>query len=348
MLNEKQIEEIKEHLVKAQNPVFFFDNDVDGLCSFLLLRKFLDRGYGIAIKSYPELDASYIRKIDELNADYVFVLDKPVVSEEFVKEVKEKNLPFVWIDHHDINFKEDINKDVISYYNPVKDKKPNYPTTYLCWQITKNKQDLWIALCGCIADSYLPDFSEEVEKKYPDLWRNVKTAFEGVYGTGLGKITQIMSFGLKDRTTNVVKMMKFLLQANPYEVLEEGYKNTALKRYNEINEKYQKLLKKAEGFVSEEKLVYFQYGGELSISGDIANELIYRYPEKIIVVVYLKGAKANLSLRGKGVRKLMLQALKGIESATGEGHDEATGAKMDIEDLPKFKSSIKALLKNKL
>jgi single-stranded DNA-specific DHH superfamily exonuclease len=39
MLNDKQIDEIREHLEKAQNPLFFFDNDDDGLCSFLLLQR---------------------------------------------------------------------------------------------------------------------------------------------------------------------------------------------------------------------------------------------------------------------------------------------------------------------
>ena len=29
---EKQIKEIRDHLDRAQNPVFFFDNDPDGLC----------------------------------------------------------------------------------------------------------------------------------------------------------------------------------------------------------------------------------------------------------------------------------------------------------------------------
>jgi len=44
MLTETQINEIKEHLEKAQNPLFFFDNDNDGLASFLLLRRYIDRG----------------------------------------------------------------------------------------------------------------------------------------------------------------------------------------------------------------------------------------------------------------------------------------------------------------
>ena len=30
MLTKKQVGEIKEHLDKAQNPLFFFDNDLDG------------------------------------------------------------------------------------------------------------------------------------------------------------------------------------------------------------------------------------------------------------------------------------------------------------------------------
>ena len=312
MLGEQEISEIKEHLQKAQKPIFFFDNDTDGLCSFLLLRKYIGRGYGIAIKSYPELDVSYARKIEELNADYVFVLDKPVISDGFRAAVREKNIPFVWIDHHDV---EPGNLEGISYYNPTKTGK-NQPVTYLCWEICKKKEDLWIALCGCIGDAYLPEFSEDIEKLYPELWRKVKSAFEGLYETELGKITRIMSFGLKDRTTNVLKMIRFLLQVTPVDVLEESNKNTALRRFEQVDEKYKKLLNKAESFVSKKKLIYFQYGGELSLSGDIANELIYKYPDKIIIVVYLKGAKANLSLRGKGVRKLTLEALKGIDNAT--------------------------------
>ena len=54
-LTKKQISEIREHLESAQNPFFLFDNDQDGLCSFLLLQKFLRRGKGFPVKNarYP-------------------------------------------------------------------------------------------------------------------------------------------------------------------------------------------------------------------------------------------------------------------------------------------------------
>ena len=118
MLSKKKLSEIKSHLEKAQNPIFFFDNDQDGLCSFLLLQRAFGRGKGVAIKSFPDLNESYFRKVEELNADYIFVLDKPVISDSFLERVKEKNIPFVWIDHHDVEVQK---LDFINYYNPFFD-----------------------------------------------------------------------------------------------------------------------------------------------------------------------------------------------------------------------------------
>ena len=76
MLSKSQLNEIKDHLEKAQNPLFLFDNDCDGLMAFIILRRFIGRGRGVAIKSFPELDDSYVKRIDEFGSDYVFILDK--------------------------------------------------------------------------------------------------------------------------------------------------------------------------------------------------------------------------------------------------------------------------------
>ena len=68
MLTQTQINEIREHLDKAQNPLFFFDNDNDGLISFLLLRRFIDTGKGIAVKGAHSLGKSYYKRVKELKA----------------------------------------------------------------------------------------------------------------------------------------------------------------------------------------------------------------------------------------------------------------------------------------
>ena len=248
MLTPKQIKEIREHLDRAGNPIFFFDNDPDGLCSFLLLQRYVEKGKGVPIKSFPEMDVSYYRKVEELNADYIFILDKPMVSKGFLEEARQRNIPVVWIDHHEVQAEI---PEYVHYYNPhLKNKSENVinpPVTYLCYQIIsdeRKRNDIWIAIVGCVADKYIPDFYEEFEEKFPDLSISTQDAFDIYYGSRIGKIARIFSFALKDRTTNVITMIKFLMIAKtPYEILEENSKNFVMhSRFKQIDKKYQKLL----------------------------------------------------------------------------------------------------------
>jgi len=348
MLNEEEIQEIKNHLNKAQNPLFFFDNDADGLCSFLILARAIGKGKGVAIKSFPELNQSYARKLYELNPDYVFILDKPIISKEFLEEADKLNLPIVWIDHHDVEVGDLKKFSKLYYYNPSKqDKKSSEPVTYWSYKISGKKEDLWLAVAGCIGDNFWPDLVDDFEREYRELWKEkANSAFQALYETEIGKITQIMNFALKDRTSNVVRMLKFLLKIkSPLEILEDVPSNHMLFRFNQVNKKYQKLIEKAKKFVGRGKLIFFQYGGDLSLSADVANELSYRFPGKIVVVAYLKGAKANISLRGENIRKITLKAIEGLEDATGGGHAGATGAKINVEDLIKFREKIEKMVR---
>ena len=337
MLTNEQIKEIREHLERAQNPLFFFDNDPDGLCSFLLLQRYIERGKGVPIKSFPDLTADYFRKVNELKSDYIFILDKPVVSKEFWEKVKEVNLPVVWIDHHEQQGKI---PDFVNYYNPLYNKdKTNEPVSVLCYQVS-NKKDTWIALIGAIADKFLPDFASEFKKKYPDLYYDSKNPFDVFYKSDIGRIARLMDSGLKDKTSNVVIMLKFLMKAkNPYDVLNESNKNYLMhQRFNHIEKRYQRLLKEAlEQNDSRDKILFFQYGGDLSISAELSNELSYRFPDKYVVVMYLKGIKVNISIRGKNVKDKLERTIKEIEGAGGGGHEDAVGAQIRREDLELFR-----------
>lgn len=342
MLTKKQVEEIKSHLEKAQNPLFLFDNDADGLCSFLLLQRYIQRGKGFPIKSFPELTKDYIRKINELGADYVFVLDKPVIEKEFWEKIHENNIPLVWIDHHGV--KDEI-PSFVNCYDPVLNNPPSSePVTALCYQITGKKEDLWIAVAGCIADHYLPDFYKDFKKVYPDLAINAIKPFDVLYNSEFGRVVKLMSNGLKDKTSNVILMLKYLMKAKtPYEILDENGKNYLMhKRFKQVDRKYKNLLTRAKktGLDSGKgKVLFFKYSSELSISGELANELSYFFPEKIIVVAHVKGAKVNLSCRGKNVREKFLKIIEGIESANGGGHLDAVGGQIDSRHLEEFKKS---------
>jgi single-stranded DNA-specific DHH superfamily exonuclease len=343
MLTEKQVEEIREHLDRAQNPVFFFDNDVDGLCSFLILQRSSEKGKGVAIKSFPDLSVENFRKVQELGSDYIFVLDKPLISKEFFEEANRHNVPIVWIDHHDI---KTFVPEEVNYYNSFLNKLGNSATTSLCYQVSRKKEDLWLATIGSISDRFMPEFYSEFKDKYPDLAIDAEDAFDVNYKSKVGKIVRILSFALKDRTTNVVSMIRFLMKVkSPYEVLEESKGNQTMhERFNEINSKYQKLIEKAERIENSEKLLFFKYSGDLSISSDVANELNFKFPDRIIVVAFISGMKVNISARGKNVRKIILESIKDLKNSTGGGHKDAVGAKVMVNDLEDFKKRVEEIV----
>jgi len=346
MLTKKQVAEIKEHLEKAQNPIFFFDNDQDGLCSFLLLQRWLGRGKGVPIKSFPGLNKDYFRKVRELNADYIFILDKPVVEKEFFEETERMNIPVVWIDHHLID--KSLIPNFIHYYNPLFNKKKNNePVTALCWQVTGKEDDLWIAVVGCISDRYIPKFYEKFKKKYPELTPRYKRIFDVFYKSQIGIIARILGAGLKDKTTNVINMLRFLMKVkSPYEILEENSANKSIhKRFRQIDSKYKKFLLRALALGKKtDKLLFFQYSGNLSISSEIANELNYLFPKKIIAVVYIKEGRANISMRGHNVREIFLRAIENLDGASGGGHEFAVGGRIKTSDLNKFRENLKKIL----
>ena len=188
MLTEKQIQEIREHLENAKNPIFLFDNDPDGLCSFLLLQRFIGRGRGIPIRGHSSITKSFFKKAEEFKADYIFVLDKAVFDDEFIKLAKEANIPIVAIDHHDIS-----RPNIDYYYNTFEVSGKIEPTSYLCYKSTENKKDMWLAVIGCIFDGYIPEFIEDFKKQYPGLVdSDYKDAFDIRFNTQLGKIIHII------------------------------------------------------------------------------------------------------------------------------------------------------------
>ena len=147
-------------------------------------------------------------------------------------------------------------------------------------------------------------------------------------------------------------MLKILIKVKSvHELLKEDSKNTSIyRRFRQIDKKYSSLLEKAKQIGKEiknknKKLLFFQYGGQFSLSGELANEIRYYFPEQVVVVAYIKGTKVNSSIRGKiDVRALVEKAMEGIEGTRG-GHKYACGASLSIDDLPKFRDNLIKLLK---
>ncbi len=342
MISKTELANIKERLEMSQNPLFFFDNDVDGLCSFLILRRAIGRGRGVAIKSFPELKELYIRKVDELNPDAVFILDKAEVDPKFIDAVEQKGVPIIWIDHHESKTPKDAIRKT-DYYNSIPTAEP---VTYIAQNVFNRQEDLWLAIIGCIGDVYLPDFAKKFSEQNPELLPTGINAFEALHSSEIGKIVRMLNFGLMDSITNVVTLIKYLFNAKgPHDIFEENkWTEKFHKRYSQLNEFYSKQIKKAEdGFDGGSRVLFFSYSGAMSMSSDISNTLYYNHRDKLIVVAFKRPDKVNVSIRGKNALDITKKLIKDISGATGGGHQEATGAMIPIDEFEKFKDGVKKL-----
>ncbi|MDD4563275.1 MAG: DHH family phosphoesterase [Candidatus Nanoarchaeia archaeon] len=334
MLSKDKINELRELLEKTQNPLFFFDNDSDGLCSFIILQRALNKGKGIPIKSYPDLSEKYVKKVQELNPDSIIILDKADVNHKFIESVSQQNIPIIWIDHHKSNtLDEYISKT--HYFNTYPEAEP---VTYIAQKIYNRSQDRFFAMIGCIFDVYIPDFAKEFEKQYPELFNSKLDAFDALHLTEIGKFSLMLNFGLMNTTTNVVKLIKYLERINsPYDLLEENYYTKEFhKRYNELNKELTKLINKAKIKNKDEKILFFSYEGQNSMSGLLANKLYFLNKDKLIIVAYKKPDKINLSIRGENALKFTKKMLEKIEGSSGGGHENATGAMIPITQYEKL------------
>jgi len=331
-LTKKQYEHIKEELDNCKNPLYFFDDDPDGLSAFLLLYRYKREGHGLVVKTHPTLDIRSVPRLEDYKPDKVFVLDVANLEQDFIDNCPEK---IIWIDHHGPHIREDVH-----YFNPrVENKDDNLPTTFLCYNAVK--QDLWIAMVGCIADYYLPNFLNEFKKKYPGIIKNEKTVPEIYFKSELGKLIKIFSFALKGQIKDVMKRVKILTRIkSPFEILnqETPQGKFLFKHYEKSIKDYDALLKDALKTDDKGKLFVFTYQDDkTSFTGDLSNEISYRFPDKLVIIGRKKDDEVRMSLRSTKMKipSILEKALAGLEGYGG-GHELACGANVKQKDFEEF------------
>ena len=342
-LSTNQIKQIREHLDNCKNPLFFFDDDQDGLCAFLQLYRYKKEGKGIIVKTTPKLGSVFADKAKEYGPDKVFILDLAVVEQDFIDEMK---APVIWIDHHG-----PFERHNVKYFNPrISNWEDNHPTSYMCHQVVQ--QDLWIAAIGCVADWFLPPFLKAFKKEFPDLIdRPYKAPGDIIYNTKLGHLIRIFSFVLKGKTADVMRNIKILSRIeSPYEILnqETAQGRFIYRYYEQVNKLYEPLIKDVLKVAAkaEDKLVLFTYKDDkTSFTSDLSNEAIYRFPDKIILIAREKNEEMKCSLRStKAVLPPLIEkALVGLEGFGG-GHEHACGLNVKSYHFEEFLRRFKEMV----
>ena len=342
-LSKEQVNQIRDNLDNCKNPLFFFDDDQDGLCSFLQLYRYKKEGKGIIVKTTPKLGTVFARKVEEYKPDKVFILDVAVVEQDFLDEMK---VPVIWIDHHN---PAEVNN--VKYFNPrASNFEDNQPTSYMCYQVVQ--QDLWIAALGCVADWFLPDFLKEFKKEFPDLIdKPYKSPGDVIFDSRLGHLIRIFSFVLKGKTDDVMKSIKVLTRIeSPYEILnqETSQGKFVYKRYEQANKMYEPLLKDVLKTVEKStgNLAVFIYKDDkTSFTSDLSNEAIHKYPDKIIIIAREKNDEMKCSLRSSKIilPGLIEKSLVGLDGYGG-GHEYACGLNIKIRDFEEFVRKFKEMI----
>ncbi len=343
MIPKKKLKEIREYLLKAENPLFFYDDDPDGLCSYMLFRKLINKGKGVIVKSVPILDERFVRKVKEYSPDIVFVLDMPDVTQEFIDNV---DVPIVWLDHH-----QPVKRKGVKYYNPrLKIPRDNKPTSYYAYKVVE--QNLWIATLGTVSDWHRPDFAKQFMEHYPDLLqKKLKKPEELLFDSRIGELALLTSFLLKGPMKDVISSINVFSQIEtPYEILDQTTPKGKLlfKRANKFRKEYKIMLEDALKTKSNGNLFIYYYPSQKnSFTSELSNELLYRKPKKVIIVARESEGYMKLSFRSSKIKlpKKINKALEGLDGYGG-GHEFACGGKISSHDFDEFLERFKKLIKN--
>jgi len=336
-IKKKDLNFIKKKISESIRPLFFFDDDADGLSSFLILYDLVKEGKGIIIKTSPDLSLKYLQQVKEYSPDLVIILDKPDVSQEFIDKV---HVPIIWLDHHEPQKRHNVH-----YFNPrIDDDKDNRPTTYWAHQI--NPENLWIATVGCVADWFVPEFAKDFKKQYPDILNKLnKNPAELLFNSRFGELCKLFNFILKGKTKDSLTCIKILTRIkDPHEILDKTTPQGKFlyKKYTSAKKEYDQIL--SEVRPPKDNLLVFKYSADrTSYTSELSNELLYRYHDKMLIICREKSGEMRCSLRSTklNVAKILKESLTDVRGYGG-GHEHACGACIDVDDFPRFVENVRS------
>jgi single-stranded DNA-specific DHH superfamily exonuclease len=306
------IAKAREILDHSYNPLFIYDDDVDGLTSFLILKKTWKKGEGYIAKSAPKLTKT--KSVEE--HDVTVILDKPQVDDELLKGT------VIWVDHHPI---QKVPGNVI-YIHPQTINCESMPTAHLCQKIAQNPQTQWLEALGCASDYVLTDSAKELFLQHPQLGTWSDAPQEILYGTPFGKIIDLLLFNLKGKNQDVHKAIALMEKnTNILDLLNQEKNVYLYTRYKKIVSEYHEILNQAPA-PKDGVLVYVYSENATSFSGELSNELASKHPNTCIIVARKKNDEFRGSLRASHLDASVLleHALMGVDGYGG-GHMHACG-----------------------
>ena len=331
---------IREAIRSSSEPMVFFDDDADGIASFLLFDSALGKTLYAPMKKRPNQGETYANLAAQLGADLKIVLDVAVLDDIFLTTPPRT----VWIDHH-----EPQDPRSALYLNPLLEGESR-PTAILVHELIGGP--LWIAAVGSIGDYYIPPFIEELRETHPTLVPPFERIEDLVFSSPLGELALIFETCVKGTVREARRKLDVLRRIKEPEELLEGTTTEGMiirRAYERDREEYRRFLAEAlEQAESSDKLFVYRYAHSgHTFTAQLSNELAYTLPEHVIIVAAEYAGAYRLSIRShtRELPELLARALNGIEGSGG-GHPHACGAHVKSEDFERFVENLKRELED--
>ncbi len=334
----QKLQQAKQFLekIKPEDKITIISHeDPDGFTSGILLFNYLENKQCLHKKIFfLALEKDMLKPLKEnlQNTDIIIISD---ISPEFIsKDLEElKNKKILYIDHHQKYVK--IPEQILEVR--TKSEIPCGRTAYELTrdQISKDKE--WVALLGILTDVGFKE-PENIKLAQPLLEKFNLTLEQAVnYECEVG---YFLSYFKKD----LDKAFERLYKINNLQEIKRLEEFT-----NPVKEEIKKWVK---NFEKEKEKIgsvnFYCLKPFYPVKGAIINQISLKNPEEIFVFASLKEDKITISARSQksdvDMAQLLRKATKDFKYSLAGGHFHASGAKIQKQDLEKFKENLKDVL----
>ncbi len=338
----KKAVDFLNNIKENDETVVIFNNDGDGICSCVLLDRFLEktgRKKPYIISQPMPMDKNITQRVQTGVPDRIIFLDIAADQQQNILKKLGGICDILIIDHHQV-FKN-VTKGNIVHYNPRMEQHDTYKSTSycvykICSKIIDMSEWLWIAGVGMVSDYNLNDSKDTV-----GLVKEKYNLEEPLYETRLGKIADMIS---STRATNALscEQMVGILEAATFEELEKAKNAEKMEEsYKTIKHEMASLI--SDGDENAEKvgnIVFYNIKSKFNLASALSTKISEKFRKNLVVIYEKKGNRIKVSARNQAKNinagRVMQHAAKSV-GGSGGGHEAAAGATIPVENWDKFR-----------
>ena len=373
-------ENLEKFIETSKNVLQFYDDDADGICSGVILKKYLERKEKRIVDSWHLTDLTkpfgeqFNRFVLEKEIDLIVINDFNLWGFQYFERAMEfmksnPGIKLVIVDHH----RDDAVYDLDNILEINLEKSQNeitggqYCTSKIAYDLVLNndpflaKEIKWVAGIGIIGDSApitWKDLMKELIDEYNTEFQEEKeiitpVEMEDYFLTPFGKASNDIFYGIAKGREEVSKIFEKMYESkNVYEVLEflKVYDPIKKEVYDYV-ENYEYFMKNMANAVGESNIFEVEIKSEYFLTSIVSNVLSIKNPEMIFIVFQKKDdGFTYMSVRNHNKRvhlgKIMEKCAEGFPDSNGGGHAPAAGARVRTENFDDFKEKFYQIVEN--